>query len=36
MRYAAHPHDFKLLVSSDGLRSTSIESVMATAEAGWL
>jgi len=34
MRYATHPHDFKLLVSSDGLRSTSVESVMATAEAG--
>ena len=25
MRYATHPHDFKLLVSSDGQRSTSIE-----------
>ncbi|MDQ3587857.1 MAG: type IV pilus twitching motility protein PilT [Actinomycetota bacterium] len=33
MRYATHPHDFKLLVSSDGQRSTSIESVMATADA---
>jgi len=34
LRYATHPHDFKLMVSSDGLRSTSIESVMASAEAG--
>jgi len=33
LRYATHPHDFKLLVSSDGQRATSIESVMAT-EAG--
>jgi len=32
MRYATHPHDFKLLVSSNGQRSTSIESVMETAE----
>jgi twitching motility protein PilT len=29
MRYATHPHDFKLLVSSDGQRSTSIEQVLA-------
>ncbi len=34
MRYATHPHDFKLLVSSDGQRSTSIDQVMATADAG--
>ena len=29
MRYATHPHDFKLLVSSDGQRSTSVDHVMA-------
>jgi len=29
LKAATHPHDFKLLVSSDGLRSTSVESVMA-------
>jgi twitching motility protein PilT len=28
LKAATHPHDFKLLVSSDGLRSTSVESVM--------
>jgi twitching motility protein PilT len=28
MRAATHPHDFKLLVSSDGQRATSIEQVM--------
>jgi twitching motility protein PilT len=32
LKAATHPHDFKLLVSSDGLRSTSVESVIATAE----
>jgi twitching motility protein PilT len=31
LKAATHPHDFKLLVSSDGLRSTSVESVMETA-----
>jgi twitching motility protein PilT len=30
LKAATHPHDFKLLVSSDGLRSTSVESVMDT------
>jgi twitching motility protein PilT len=30
LKAATHPHDFKLLVSSDGLRSTSVESVMET------
>jgi twitching motility protein PilT len=30
LRYASHPHDFKLLVSSDGQRSTSIDSVLAS------
>jgi twitching motility protein PilT len=29
LRVATHPHDFKLLVSSDGQRSTSVEHVMA-------
>ena len=29
LRAASHPHDFKLLVSSDGLRSTSVETVFA-------
>ena len=29
MKYATSPHDFKLLVSSDGQRSTSVEQVMA-------
>jgi twitching motility protein PilT len=28
LKAATHPHDFKLLVSSDGMRSTSVESVM--------
>jgi twitching motility protein PilT len=32
LKAATHPHDFKLLVSSDGLRSTSVESVMASPE----
>ena len=32
LKAATHPHDFKLLVSSDGLRSTSVESVMETSE----
>jgi twitching motility protein PilT len=32
LKAATHPHDFKLLVSSDGLRSTSVESVMETPE----
>ena len=27
LKASTHPHDFKLLVSSDGLRSTSVESV---------
>jgi twitching motility protein PilT len=30
LKAATHPHDFKLLVSSDGLRSTSVESVINT------
>jgi twitching motility protein PilT len=30
LKAATHPHDFKLLVSSDGLRSTSVESVLET------
>ena len=29
LRAATHPHDFKLLVSSDGQRSTSVENVFA-------
>jgi twitching motility protein PilT len=29
MKAATHPHDFKLLVSSDGQRSTSVDSVFA-------
>jgi twitching motility protein PilT len=33
LKAATHPHDFKLLVSSDGLRSTSVESVF-TGEEG--
>jgi twitching motility protein PilT len=33
LKAATHPHDFKLLVSSDGLRSTSVESVLAPDEA---
>jgi twitching motility protein PilT len=32
LRAATHPHDFKLLVSSDGQRSTSVEQVIAAAE----
>ena len=28
LKAATHPHDFKLLVSSDGQRSTSVESVI--------
>jgi twitching motility protein PilT len=32
LKAATHPHDFKLLVSSDGLRSTSVESVIDVAE----
>jgi twitching motility protein PilT len=28
LKAATHPHDFKLLVSSDGMRSTSVESMM--------
>jgi twitching motility protein PilT len=31
LRAATHPHDFKLLVSSDGQRSTSVENVFASA-----
>ena len=27
LKAATHPHDFKLLVSSDGMRSTSVESL---------
>jgi twitching motility protein PilT len=30
LRAATHPHDFKLLVSADGQRSTSVEQVFAT------
>src|ERR671920_373496 len=32
LKAATHPHEFKLLVSSDGLRSTSVESVLADEE----
>jgi twitching motility protein PilT len=32
LKAATHPHDFKLLVSSDGLRSTSVESIVDTPE----
>ena len=32
LKAATHPHDFKLLVSSDGLRSTSVESVISSPE----
>jgi twitching motility protein PilT len=32
LKAATHPHDFKLLVSSDGLRSTSVESVIDNSE----
>jgi twitching motility protein PilT len=32
LKASTHPHDFKLLVSSDGLRSTSVESVIESDE----
>ena len=32
LKAATHPHDFKLLVSSDGMRSTSVESVLEIGE----
>ncbi len=32
LRAATHPHDFKLLVSSDGQRSTSVENLMGPAD----
>jgi twitching motility protein PilT len=32
LKAATHPHDFKLLVSSDGMRSTSVESVLPSSE----
>jgi twitching motility protein PilT len=32
LKAATHQHDFKLLVSSDGMRSTSVESVMESEE----
>jgi twitching motility protein PilT len=32
LKAATHPHDFKLLVSSDGMRSTSVESVFTPGE----
>src|SRR5918911_686395 len=32
LRFASNPHDFKLLVSSDGQRSTSVEQVLGTGE----
>jgi len=32
LRAATHPHDFKLLVSSDGQRSTSVENVLTGAD----
>jgi twitching motility protein PilT len=34
LKAATHPHDFKLLVSSDGQRSTSVDQVFAADEAG--
>ena len=34
IKAATHPHDFKLLVSADGQRSTSIEHVLADSENG--
>jgi twitching motility protein PilT len=34
IKFATRPHDFKLLVSSDGQRSTSIEHVLAESENG--
>jgi twitching motility protein PilT len=33
LKFASNPHDFKLLVSSDGQRSTSVEQVL-SAETG--
>ena len=33
LKAATHPHDFKLLVSSDGQRHTSVESVFADEQA---
>jgi hypothetical protein len=33
LKAATHPHDFKLLVSSDGQRHTSVESVFREEEA---
>jgi twitching motility protein PilT len=33
LKFASNPHDFKLLVSSDGQRSTSVEQVL-SADAG--
>jgi hypothetical protein len=30
LRAATHPHDFKLLVASDGQRSTSVEQLMSS------
>jgi hypothetical protein len=32
LKAATHPHDFKLLVSSDGMRSTSVESMLPAEE----
>jgi twitching motility protein PilT len=32
LKAATHPHDFKLLVSSEGQRHTSVESVFASEE----
>jgi hypothetical protein len=32
LKASTHPHDFKLLVSSDGMRSSSAESVFAPGE----
>jgi twitching motility protein PilT len=32
LKASTHPHDFKLLVSSDGLRSTSVEAVLEDGE----
>jgi twitching motility protein PilT len=34
LRAATHPHDFKLLVSADGQRSTSVDHVYASAPSG--
>jgi twitching motility protein PilT len=34
LKASTHPHDFKLLVSSDGQRHTSVESVFGTEEEG--